>query len=590
MKNSLSSGTIITIAGAGILCSYSACNPLQKKNLPPNVIIVLTDDQGYGDLSAHGNPVLKTPVLDKLHDQSIRLTDFHVAPMSSPTRGQLLTGRDGKDNGATCVMNGRSMIREELPLMSDIFKASGYKTAHFGKWHLGDSYPYRPQDRGFDETVHHGAWGIGRSIADFFGNTYWNDTYEHNGKDEKYEGYCTDVWFDLATDYIKRHDGNGKPFFLYLATNAPHGPHLVNSKYSDPYLEKGMTPTISKFFGQIANIDENMQRLLSTLDETGFTGNTILIYMTDNGTITGHTVFNAGMQGHKRSPYEGGHRVPFYIRWPKGNLGEPRDIDELTQVQDILPTLIEFCNLKNPENAGFDGVSLAPLLTGRVDSLDERMLVVEYENPSIPEDNKAVLWNKWRLVKNTELYNLKDDPEQLNDLAKHYPEIVTKMQDYYIQWLENTLPDFNKKRYIHVGSDKQDPVMLYSSDWQGSYADNINQLFIGTDTGFWDISVEKPGKYEITLYRWHPSSGSPLSGDLVNNPWPEKEGLGAIPVAQARLKADDFDQTVSTSASQTEAKFTVELKAGTNKIETWFLDKNGNTLCSAYYTKVEHIN
>jgi arylsulfatase A-like enzyme len=366
------------------------------KNSHPNVILILTDDQGYGDLSVLGNQVLKTPVLDKLHDQSIRFTDFHVAPMSSPTRGQLITGRDAMHNGATAVCMGRSMVREDLPTMADIFKASGYQTGHFGKWHMGDSYPYRPQDRGFDETVHHGAWGI-TSIAAYFGNTYWDNTFEHNGKYEKYDGYCTDVWFNLTIDYISKRKEDHKLFFIYLATNCPHVPNLCDDRYSDPYLKKGMTPVVSKFFGQIANIDQNLQRLLITLDETGLTENTILIYMTDNGTATGYDVFNAGMREHKTSPYEGGHRVPFFIRWPNGNLGKPRIISELTEVQDILPTLIDLCNLKKPGNARFDGVSLAPLLTGKVDKLDDRMLVVEYENPSQSEENKAVLWGKVHL-------------------------------------------------------------------------------------------------------------------------------------------------------------------------------------------------
>lgn len=589
MQKSLSAVFMTSITSTGIICSFSACNPLLEKTSHPNVIIVLTDDQGYGDLSVHGNPVLKTPVLDKLHDQSIRFTDFHVAPMSSPTRGQLITGRDATDNGATCVMNGRSMVREDLPTMADIFKASGYQTAHFGKWHMGDSYPYRPQDRGFDETVHFGAWGIGMSIADYFGNTYWDDTYEHNGKNEKYKGFCTDVWFNLTIDFIKNWWKDNKPFFIYLATNAPHSPNLCDDKFSDPYLKKGMTPQVSKFFGQIANIDENMQRLLTALDETGLAENTILVFMTDNGSTAGYDVFNAGMRGHKRSPYEGGHRVPLFIRWPKGNLGEPRDISELTQVQDILPTLIDFCNLKKPENAGFDGVSLAFLLTGKVNNLDDRMLVVEYENPSQPKENKAVLWKQWRLVKDTELYDLSVDPGQSKDVAEQYSEVVKKMQNYYKEWKEKALPDYLKKRYIHVGSDKQNPLVLYSSDWQGSYADNISQLFVGNHIGSWDVNVETTGKYEITLYRWHPSSGVALNAPLVNNIWSDNKKVGAIPVAQARLKVGDFEQTAKTSDGQTQTKFTIELKTGTNKIETWFLDKNGKSLCSAYYTKVELV-
>jgi arylsulfatase len=289
------------------------------------------------------------------------------------------------------------------------------------------------------------------------------------------------------------------------------------------------------------------------------------------------------MRGHKTSPYDGGHRVPFFIRWPKGKLGIPRDISELTEVQDILPTLIDLCKLENTSKVKFDGTSLAPLLTGKVDKLNDRMLVVEYENPGQPKENKAVLWGKWRLVKDTELYNIADDPGQLNNIAGQNPEICKKMQDYYNKWREKALPDYIKKRYIHIGSEKQNPLMLYSNDWQGAYADNQANLIAGDRIGSWDIKVETAGKYEVTLYRWHPASGLALKAPLIKN----NTEAGAIAIARARLKIGDIDQTINTSPGQTEAKLTLELKAGTTKIETWFLDKNGKSLCSAYYARVE---
>lgn len=587
MKKKMRYTPVIFIAITAIFLFLSACSITgEKGDKRPNVIVVLTDDQGYGDLSVHGNPVLQTPVLDKLHEQSIRFTNFHVAPMCTPTRGQLLTGRDALDNGATMVCMGRSMVREELPTMADFFNASGYQTAHFGKWHLGDSYPYRPGDRGFQETVHHGAWGIG-SIADHYGNTYWNDTYWHNETPQKYEGYCTDVWFDLTMDYIKNRQDDDQPFFVYLATNCPHSPHLCDDKYSDPYLEKGMTEVVAKFFGQIANIDENMGRLLTTLDETELADNTILIYMTDNGTTMGHRVFNAGMRGHKTEPYEGGHRVPFFLRWPAGRLGEPRDIDVLAQVQDVLPTLMEWCGLENPDHAEFDGSSLIPALEGNQEELEERILVVEYENPYRPRENKAVMWKDWRLVKDSELYDLSTDPAQEKDVADQYPEVVQKLKDHYREWKENTMPNYNKERYIHLGNPAQNPLMLYSSDWKGSYADNPGNLFAGDRIGAWDVIVDTPGTYEFTLSRWHPDSGIPLAGPMKDRGGRER---GAIPIAFARLKIGDFDKVVETAPGQTEVKFTADLPGGIQKIETWFLDIDKKPLCSAYYTNVELKN
>jgi arylsulfatase A-like enzyme len=580
MQKVFSTIVISTFAGVGSLPYLIAGNRAQEKVASPNVIIVLTDDQGYGDLSIHGNPVLKTPVLDKLHNQSIRFTDFHVAPMSSPTRGQLMTGRDAMDNGATVVNRGRSLVREELPTMANIFKASGYQTAQFGKWHLGESYPYRPQDRGFDETVHFkGAQLTGP--PDYFGNSLWNDTYEHNGRWEKFNGYCTDVWFNLSLNYLKNWKRGEKPFFLYLATNSPHAPHLCDEKYSNPYLEKGMTQQVSKFFGQIANIDENMQRLLTTLDETGLTENTILIYMTDNGSVAGSAVFNAGMRGQKKDYWEGGHRVPLFIRWPNGNLGKPRDIDELTQCQDILPTLIDLCQLKKTENAEFDGVSLAPLLLGKTKKIGDRMLIVEYGPKHNPEVNNAVLWNKWRLIGSNKLYDLTTDPHQDNDVAGKYPEVVIAMQNHLKEWWIKTSPEFAKKRNIHIGSDKANPTVLYASDCQVS---DFDKGMLGNfQFGSWEIQVETPGRYEISLYRAHPESGLALDQPSPGI-W---KTFTTTPVAGARLRIGDFDKTINTSKGQTSAKFTVVLNAGTTKIDTWLLDKNGNELYVALFLKAE---
>lgn len=556
-----------------------------KTDNRPNVIIVMTDDQGYGDLSVHGNPVLKTPELDRLHNQSIRFLDFHVSPMCTPTRGQLLTGHDAMDNGATRV-NQYSMMRKDLPTMADIFKASGYQTAHFGKWHLGDSYPHRPQDRGFETTVHHGAWGV-TSMADHYGNDYWDDQYLHNGELKQYEGYCTDVWFDLSIDYIKKQSKQNAPFFLYLATNAPHWPHWVDEEYSEPYLEQGLPPDVAGFFGQIANIDENMGRLIRTLDETGLADNTILVFTTDNGSARGYEVFNAGMRGSKTEPYEGGHRVPLFIRWAGGDLGQPRDITTLTQVQDLLPTVIDLAKLEKPENSDFDGMSLVPLFREEPDQFEDRMVVVEYENPYRPAENKAVLWGDWRLVQHTELYDLSSDPGQENDIAEEYPRVVAQMQTFYEKWKVDTMPDYGKKKFIHIGSEKQNPVMLYASDWKGTYADGLWNLFDGDDVGSWDVWVETSGTYEISLYRWHPASGLALDASYQTNKGEEEQQDTSIPVTKVRLKIGDVDQAIEAKPGSKSITFRVTLDNGPNRIDTWFLDQYENVLSSAYYVNVK---
>jgi arylsulfatase A-like enzyme len=565
------------VGTAGLVCR----NGWGAGRKRPNVVLVLTDDQGYGDLSCHGNPVLRTPNLDKLHAQSIRFTDFHVAPMCTPSRGQLLTGRDAMANGATFVCLGRSMMRESLPTMADIFATNGYRTGHFGKWHLGDSYPYRPQDRGFEETLHHGAWGI-TSIADYWGNDYWNDTYRLNDALEEQEGYCTDVWFDKAMAYMKRRQAAGEPFFLYLPTNCPHSPHWVDDEFSGDYASQGLPRNVDKFFGQIANVDENIGRLTAMLDDSGLADNTLFIFMTDNGTVRGHEVYNAGMRGKKTEAWEGGHRVPCFVRWPAGNLGDPRDIDELTECQDILPTLIDMCGLEISADVEFDGVSLADMLRGDRDRLDDRMLVVEY-GPDDIERKYAVLWKKWRLVMGEQLYDLRDDSHQDKDVAAERPDILAAMRKHYDEWQKKVRPLHEEKRYIHLGSEKANPVMLYSSDWFGSYADNWSNLAKGDRIGVWDVIVERIGEYKFTLSRWHPAAETALDARLEG---PMGKGT-AVPIAQARLNIGDVDVSKQTAAGQKEVTFTVKLKAGKTQLSTWFLDKDGAELCSAYYTLAE---
>jgi len=354
---------------------------MAEETATPNVIVVITDDQGYGDLACNGNPVLRTPNLDRLHSESLRLVDFHVAPMCTPTRGQLLSGRDCLANGAMNVSSGRTFLRRELPTLADILAASGYRCGQFGKWHLGDNYPYRPQDRGFHEALFYPSSHIG-SAADYWNNHYFDDTYQHNGRREKFTGYTTDVFFDEAIRWMQGQAAAKQPFFCYLATATAHGPLFVPERFRRQYEGRelpGVAPnqrgSVARFFGMVANIDDNMGRLDEFLRSSALHHNTILIFMTDNGGTAGVPVFNAGMRGRKIELYEGGHRVPCFIRWPAGSLRPAADLAELTQVQDLLPTITDLCDVKRPADAKFDGVSLAPLLRGAVDRLPDRTLV-----------------------------------------------------------------------------------------------------------------------------------------------------------------------------------------------------------------------
>lgn len=555
----------------------------------PNVILIITDDQGYGDMSAHGNPILKTPNMDRLRESAVRFTDFHVAPMCSPTRGQLLTGIDAMRNGCTTVNEGRSMMRSELPTMANFFADSGYSTGHFGKWHLGDSYPHRPQDRGFQETLHHRAWGI-TSLADYWGNTYFDPVLSRNGINTKYEGYCTDIFFSEAMKWIEEKQSEDEPFFVYLPTNTPHVPNVVAEKYSESYEgEYKGKPVPAEFYGMIANLDENVGKLEVFLEEKGLREDTILIYLSDNGTQSSQAqaIYNAGMRNKKTSVYEGGHRVPLFVRWPKGNLVHGNDIDELTQVQDILPTLIEFCGLRNATNAEFNGSSIAGLLDGSADKMPDRKLVVQYRSSGERWDPAVVMWNQWRLVSGKELYDVRQDKGQKKNLAEKRPEVFQAMSKHYDSWHKEAKALFDLPRWITIGSEKANPMILYGQDWVGDRSDNPKHLASATAKGYWNTIVDRDGVYEIELRRWLKESGKALAEG-----WEERPELGASarPVAAINLQVAGSNQTLDIGPTDTNATFYVRLPSGKTQIATMMMDRNDQALGSAIYMYLRRLD
>ncbi len=592
-----------------VVCSQSVS---AESGGRPNILLILTDDQGYGDLSCHGNPVLKTPYLDKLATQSIRLTDFHVSPMCTPTRSELLTGVDALRNGAHCACSGRTFIRQGLPTMAEIFAASGYRTGIFGKWHLGDNYPHRPQDRGFHKTVIHLGWGI-TSTPDYWNNDYFDDHFHHNGQLRQYSGYCTDVWFSQAKRWMRKCHAKKQPFFAFVSLNAPHGPFFAPEKFKHPY--KHLGSDTAGFFGMVANIDKNMARLDATLHELGITENTLLIFMTDNGGTGGIKVYNAGMRGAKASLYDGGHRVPCFFRWPKGQLREPGDVNALTRGQDILPTLIDLCGLKKPAGAKFDGLSLSRLLRGQPQpELADRISVVQYgglidTNPQ-PWD-AAVLQGRWRLVNGTELYDIQADPGQKTNIAEKHSDIVGQMHAYYESWWADIEPRLNDFETITIGSGQESPQRLSSLDWlvptltiaaqpfdvrllgrtqvvEGSLPLGRPQPVLN---GPWNVVVDHDGQYAIELRRWPEEANAPITAGL-----PPYEGVDgsfpagtALPAAKARLTIGEVDVSKPVAESDKAVTFTVRLSAGPAKLKTWFYDSEGNELCGAFYVTVHRL-
>jgi arylsulfatase A-like enzyme len=583
----------------------------------PNVILIVTDDQGYGDMACHGNPVAQTPNLDRLHHESIRLTDFHAAPMCTPTRGQLLTGLDAARNGAVNVSSGRTLLRADLQTMADVFRAGGYRTGVFGKWHLGDNYPYRPQDRGFEESVWFPSSHIS-SLPDYWENDYFDDIYCHNGVRERYEGYCTAVFFQKAMAWMQARIAENEPFFAYLPTNAPHAPLWVPPEDREAieavFAEKGhlfpdLTPElrqrIIRFLAMIRNLDGYVGQMRDFLRDQQVERNTILIFMTDNGSTFGPFYYNAGMRGAKTSLWEGGHRVPCFFYWPEGKLGEPRDIEGLTQVQDILPTLMDFCSLPAPDGPPIDGISLAAALRGEEPVPPERLLAVNYSRmPSfdyptpdsqsfIRREGTAVLWQRWRLLEGTALYYLDSDPAQEHNVLDQYPEIVRFMLKGLDTWWQEVEPVANQVQRIIIGSDEENPMMLSACEWRDVFVDQQRQVRIGErKNSYWHLQVDRPGTYRFELQRWPKESGLRLteacSATQVTDGYME-EGV-SLPITRARMLISRQQYTQSINPGDAAAVFTVSLQAGPTLLHTWFDDERKQPICGAYYVYVSRLD
>jgi arylsulfatase len=339
----------------------------------------------------------------------------------------------------------------------------------------------------------------------------------------------------------------------------------------------------------MANLDENLGRLEAFLKDNGLVENTIVIYLNDNGATAGAQVYNAGMRGQKTTYYEGGHRASCFIRWPAGGLRPPGDIAASTEVQDLLPTLIDLCKLAPPAGTRFDGSDLAPLLRGATGTLPDRMLVVQYGQRPEKWDG-AVLWNRWRLVKGTELYNLDSDPGQKRNVAEAHPDVLKRMRDYYETWWAGVAPRLEDFVPVVLGSDRQNPVTLSAADWANVYCDNMNDLRTGKPAnGPWYVIADRDGTYEIALRRWPKEADAPIAGGVpafkaVDGGLPPGK---ALPVARARLKLADVDETKSVGPDDKAIVFTVRLRAGVKlPMQTWFLDADGRELCGAYFADV----
>jgi arylsulfatase A-like enzyme/enterochelin esterase-like enzyme len=585
----------------------------------PNVIVVISDDQGWGELSSHGNPIVRTPHLDRIRDQSIRFTNFHVAPMCTPTRAQLMTGCDAVRTKAVNVSSGRTLLRRDFATMPELLQSQGHATGLFGKWHLGDNFPYRPQDRGFQEVVTFPSSHIG-SVPDMWLNDYFDDTYLHNGNRKAFEGYTTDCLFSESMRWMKEQQSQQKPFFTYLATAAPHSPHYVperyrlalEERYRDvehliPKLESEVKAQLIRYLAMVENLDDNMGRLEHFLQAENLRENTLLVFLSDNGTTFGDQYYPAGMRGKKVTLWEGGHRVPLFVRWPGGAFTAPRDLSDLTHVQDLLPTILDLVGCPTPKGKAMDGMSLVPLLRGTAEAIADRVLFVNYSrmpfrspnsDPSfdpaslceLKKEGAAVLWRDWRWIEDRELYNLSSDPLQKHDVAAEFPEIAATMRGELDRWWQRVSPGCNTPERVVIGHASENPTMLTACEWWNVFVDQQGQVRRGErKNGVWHLEIASSGDYEIELRRWPRESNLALTAAAPQSQLSDGSlGAGtAIPIAQARLKIGD--QITTLPANGKSVSFRYRLEKGETEMQSEFLDSEGRSLLGAYYAYVSRV-
>lgn len=520
----------LALGAAAVAASCATSPKTGNAGNRPNVVLIMTDDQGYGDLGVTGNPIIRTPNIDAMASRSGSMESFYVQPVCAPTRACLMTGRYNYRTRVVDTWLGRAMMEPEETTIAEILHQAGYTTGIFGKWHLGDNYPMRPMDQGFDESLVHRGGGIGQPPDPAGGEGKYTDPILlDNGELRQFKGYCTDIYFDRAAKWICKCAGQKKSFFAYIPTNAPHGPFhdvpedilaqykkmdLSNKSFPQdkghPLPEENNQDQMARIFAMITNIDDNVGRLFGRLDEIGLTENTIVIFMVDNGPNSRRYV--AGMKGSKSTVYEGGIRSPFFFHWPAG-VKPGQSSDQIAAHIDVLPTILEACGVKKPAGLKLDGRSLLPLLKGRQVEWPDRMIVIQSHRGDKPVlyNNFAARTQRWKLLNASgfgnetlkgepkfELYDMTWDPLEEKDLAREKPEVVEAMRRRYEQWFEDvggTRSDNYAPPRIYIGTEHENPVVLTRQDWRhikgGAWAPDSN--------GYWELFAAASGKYDIKL-------------------------------------------------------------------------------------------
>ncbi len=504
----------------------------------PNLVVVMTDDQGFGDFGVFDHPVLRTPRLDAFRAECPIVDRFYVSPVCSPTRASLMTGRYPQRTGVVDTYRGRSMMDPDEVTLAEVLRAAGYRTGLFGKWHLGDAYPLRAMDQGFDTTLVHRGGGLGQPSEPIANEGRYTDPILFSdGEPNQMRGYCTDVFFDAALSFMDESVASGTPFLAVVTPNAPHAPlndvppreyaHYRDADFSDVVRGEGVdTDAIARTFAMVENIDTNFGRLLDHLDARGLADDTLVVFLVDNGPTSGRSV--AGLRGYKTSVYEGGIRSPLLARWP-GRVGSRATVLSLAAHIDLFPTLLDAAGVGLPDDLDIDGRSLLPQLEGRADPWSNRQLFVQAHRGDAPafEHQFAVIESRWKLLRPSgfgldapppdapfELYDLDADPSESTNIAGEHPSEVARLRTAYAEWFRDVAASREgapSPPRIIVGSPAERLTTLTHQDWVVSSGKGWG------DAGQFHLQSEAGGTVRIRAL--------PGPGD-VGAPWPTRASLG----------------------------------------------------------------
>lgn len=469
----------------------------------PNIVILLSDDQGWGDLSVNGNTNIHTPNIDKIAKNGALFARFYVQPVCSPTRAELLTGRYHPRLGVRSTSEGGERFNLDETTLADAFKKAGYATAAFGKWHSGMQYPYHPNGRGFEEFYGYcsGHWG-----------DYFSPMLEHNGVITQGSGFLADDLTEHAMTYIERH--KNQPFLVYVPFNTPHSPMQVPDRWWNLFKDKSLKMNANKgdeedpdftraALAMCENIDWNVGRIMEKLKELKLEDNTIVIYFSDNGPNAFR--WNGGMKGKKGSTDEGGVRSPLMMRYPK-MIKPGTKIIEITGVIDLLPTLVDLTGIAFQPPKPLDGVSLKPLLTKQGTYNKNRLLYSYWSGQT------SVRSQQYRLDSKGKLYDMIADPGQSTDISNKVPDVATRLKTAAQKWKAEVLPGIAGKdpRTFPVGHPDVTFTQLPARDARPegqikrssvhpncSFMTNWTQL---SDAIVWDVEVVEDGDFEAVVY------------------------------------------------------------------------------------------